>query len=241
MKFVAISDVHIKHSKDDASRLLIHFLESSEAQSADKIFLLGDIFDLMCGPHKEYYDRFIDVFQAMEKIIISGKEIHYAEGNHDLHLEKLFSNHPTFKNIFVHKKPCLFETDGKIFYLSHGDEHELDNHAYHRYMGLINSAPLTFVANYMMPLAVLDWIGNRASKMSRKKGARHFDSEKVRQTFRSGVESTLTGKADVVIGGHSHVKDDYQSPQIRYLNNGYAQNSKTFILVDEGKISFVPL
>lgn len=241
MKFVAISDVHIKHSQDDASRLLISFLNHPETQSADKIFLLGDIFDLMCGPHKAYYERFSDVFQAMEKIIIAGKEIHYTEGNHDLHLGKLFSLHPTLKKIIIHKTPCIFETDGKIFYLSHGDEHELDNHAYHRYMSLINSALLTFVANYVMPLAVLDWIGNRASKLSRKKGARHFDSEKVRQTFRTGVESTLAGKADIVIGGHSHVKDDYQSSKIRYLNNGYAQNSKTFIHVSDGIVSFLPV
>jgi len=238
MKFVAISDVHIKHSQDDASHLLIKFFNHPETQSADRVFLLGDIFDLMCGPHSKYFDRFSDVFGAMEKLIIDGKEIHYTEGNHDLHLTALFRKHPTLKKIIVHKKPIEFETDGKIFYLSHGDEHELDNPAYHRYMKIINSAPLTFVANNIMPLAVLDWIGNRASKISRKKGARSFDAEKVRNKFRSGVESTLQGKADIIIGGHSHVKDDYQSEGLRYLNNGYAQNSKTFIKVENGEVSF---
>jgi UDP-2,3-diacylglucosamine hydrolase len=241
MKFVAISDVHIKHSQDDASHLLIKFLSHQETRDSDKIFLLGDIFDLMCGPHSAYFDRFADVFGAIEKLIIDGKEVHYVEGNHDLHLRKLFDQHPTLKKIIIHKSAISFEADGKIFYLSHGDEHELDNDAYHRYMGLINSTPLTFVANYIMPLSVLDWVGNRASKMSRKKGARHFDSEKVRNKFRAGVESTLVGKADIVIGGHSHVKDDYQGDQIRYINNGYAQASKTFIFVNDAEVSFVPV
>jgi UDP-2,3-diacylglucosamine hydrolase len=241
MKFVAISDVHIKHSKDDASHLLVKFFSHSETQTAQKVFLLGDIFDLMCGPHSDYLTRFEDVFEAMVKLIIDGKEVHYVEGNHDLHLKKLFDKHPTLKKIIIHKKPFSFEANGKIYYLSHGDEHELDNDAYHRYMSFINSAPLTFVANYIMPLSVLDWVGNRASNMSRKKGARHFDSEKVREKFRSGVRETLHGKADVVIGGHSHVKDDYQIEGLRYLNNGYAQNSKTFIYMNEGEISFVPV
>jgi len=241
MKFVAISDVHIKHSQDDASHLLINFLKHPETLGADKIFLLGDIFDLMCGPHEEYFDRFSDVFGQIEQLILQGKEIHYTEGNHDLHLSRLFSKNHLLKNIIIHKAPFQFETDGKTYYLSHGDEHELDNVSYHRYMKIINSSPLTFVANYVMPLSVLDWVGNRASKISRKKGAKYFDSEKVRSKFRHGVESVLSGKVDVVIGGHSHVKDDYRTDKIRYLNNGYALASKTFIYSDHGEISFVPL
>lgn len=241
MKFVAISDVHIKHTHDEASHLLIKFFNHPETKSSDKVFLLGDIFDLMCGPHLSYFDRFQDVFGEIEKLILDGKEIHYTEGNHDLHLSKLFAKHPTLKKIKIHKNPIQFETDGKIFYLSHGDEHELENLAYHRYMSIINSAPLTFVANYIMPLAVLDWVGNRASKISRRKGARHFDLEKVRHKFRSGVESKLQGKVQVIIGGHSHVKDDYVSDGIRYINNGYAQNSKTFISMKDGDINFIPI
>lgn len=241
MKFVAISDVHIKQSQDDASHLLVKFLTHPHTQSSDKVFLLGDIFDLMCGPHLAYFDRFSDVFETIEKLIISGREVHYSEGNHDLHLSLLFSKHPTLKKIIIHKRPIKFEADHKRFYLSHGDEHELYNPAYHRYMSLINSVPLTFVANYVMPLAVLDWVGNRASKMSRRKGARHFDAEKVRQKFRSGVEEKLSGQFDIVVGGHSHVKDDYHGSSVRYLNNGYAQSTKTFILIEQGETSFVPL
>ncbi len=79
MKFVAISDVHIKHSQDDASRLLVKFLNHSEVKNSEKIFLLGDIFDLMCGPHEEYFERFNDVFSAIESHISAGREVHYSE------------------------------------------------------------------------------------------------------------------------------------------------------------------
>ena len=58
MKIVAISDVHVKVPHDDADHLLCRFLTNPIVTSADYILLLGDIFDLMCGPHKAYLENF---------------------------------------------------------------------------------------------------------------------------------------------------------------------------------------
>lgn len=240
MNIVAISDVHIKEPHDEADRLLMDFLSHPETQKSDLVFLLGDIFDLMCGPHTEYINLFSHIFKKIDDLLKSGKKVYFFEGNHDLHLEKLFKKYWPNGEMTSYQSPVKLEILGKKYYFSHGDEHEIDNISYQRYKSLIFSSPLKFVANYLMPLSVLNFFGKRASKQSRKKGVKIFDHEKVRDRFRMGVAATTKGEFDFVLGGHSHVQDLYQltGTQELYINNGYALKTKTFILIKNHEISF---
>lgn len=240
MKVVAISDVHVKFPHDEADKLLMSFLKHPEVQSADYVMLLGDIFDLMCGPHEAYLKKFHHLFTAMDDLIKQGKKLYYFEGNHDLHLKGLFQKFWPENGVEVRQDPLILNLDSKKYYFSHGDEHEVDNLSYQRYKKIIFSPPLRFFANHIMPLAVLDFVGERASKVSRKKGNRIFDAEKVKQRFRSGVNTTTNGQYDFVLGGHSHVKDLYVTPETNqcYINNGYALKTKTFVIIKEHEISF---
>src|SRR6476620_1061721 len=103
----------------------------------------------------------------------------FFEGNHDVHLEKLFKKMWKNDEVLITQEPKIEMIEGKKYYFSHGDEHEIDNHAYHRYMRFIRSKPLKFVADYIMPYALLNFLGERASKISRKKGSKKFDAEGV--------------------------------------------------------------
>lgn len=243
MKIVAISDVHVKKPHDEADKLLLSFLNHSEVQSSDYIVFLGDIFDLMCGPHEEYAESYSHLFNLIEELHSKNKKIFFFEGNHDLHLERLFEKVWAKKVMTISQKPIIEEIDGKKYYFSHGDEHEVDNLSYHRYMKIVRSNPLKFVANHLMPYKVLKFIGERASKMSRKRGSRSFDADLVRETFRQGVKQTTEGKFDFVLGGHSHVQDQYKIPgsEGTYLNNGYALHTRTFILIENHLTRFEPL
>jgi UDP-2,3-diacylglucosamine hydrolase len=197
----------------------------------------------MCGPHDEYLSLYHHHFNALESLLNSGKKIYFFEGNHDVHLERLFKKKWANQEIVLTQKPIIEVIEGKHYYFSHGDEHETDNLSYHRYMKFIRSRPLKFIADYVMPYAVLNFFGQRASKMSRKKGARKFDPEKVRSKFRTGVMEITNGEFDFVLGGHSHVKDEFKINDGKswYLNNGYALQSKTFILIEDHQAQFVPL
>ncbi len=243
MRLAAISDVHVKVPNDEADRLLSKFLVHPEVLSADYVLLLGDIYDLMVGPHTQYFHQFRHHFQAMDELLRLGKKVYFFEGNHDVHLEKLFRDVWKNADVIVSQQPVVLELNGKTYYVSHGDEHEVDNLTYHRYIRFIRSKPLKFVADYLMPYGVLNYIGRRASKVSRKKGLKRFDAEGVRHTFREGVRKTTEGKFDFVLGGHSHVKDLYQIPGTPslYLNNGYALNSGTFICIHDHEVKFLPL
>lgn len=243
MKIAAISDVHVKSPNDEADKLLLAFLNHPEVTSSDYVLLLGDIFDLMCGPHQEYLHLYSHIFKKMDDLVKAGKKVYFFEGNHDVHLEKLFKKLWPQGEVLITQEPVIEEIAGKKYYFSHGDEHEVDNHSYHRYISFIRSRPLKFVADYVMPYSVLNFFGERASKMSRKKGSRLFDAEAVRAKFRHGVEVTTKGQYDLVLGGHSHVKDEYKlsGASSTYFNNGYALNSKTFILISDHVGRFVTL
>lgn len=242
MKVSAISDVHVKIPHDDADRLLCHFLTNSLVIDSDYILLLGDIFDLMCGPHEEYLQRFDHIFNLMDQLVKKGKKVLFFEGNHDVHLERLFKKRWPQGEVSLSQYAQVETIGGKTYYFSHGDEHEIENVSYQRYKNLILSTPLKFVANYIMPYAVLNYIGERASKMSRKRGSKDYNEELIRETFRKGVTQTTKGEYNFVLGGHSHVKDVYTiNDKSTYINNGYALKSKTFLYINDHEISFPPL
>lgn len=243
MKVAAISDVHVKVPHDEADKLLMSFLNHPKVSNSDYIMLLGDIFDLMCGPHNEYLKIYDHIFKKLDELVKAGKKVHFLEGNHDVHLESLFRKFWPNGEVIASQVPFIEMIDGKQYYFSHGDEHEVDNLQYQKYKRIIYSRPLRFVAEYIMPYSVLNFIGERASKVSRKKGHRSFDHELVKTRFRKGVEISTGGKYDFVLGGHSHVQDLFQIPGTNetYINNGYALKSKTFIYISEHEISFQPL
>ncbi len=242
MKLAAISDVHVKVPHDDADRLLCQFLTHPEVQTADYVLLLGDIFDLMCGPHNAYLASFNHIFDLMDGLAKKGNKVFFFEGNHDVHLEKLFKKRWPGGEITLSQNQIIEAIDGKTYYFSHGDEHEVNNLSYQKYKNLILSPPLRFVANHIMPYRVLNFLGERASKMSRKRGSKTYDEGLIKQTFREGVAQTTKGKYDFILGGHSHVKDQYPlSEHSVYVNNGYALKTKSFIMIKDHEISFPSL
>lgn len=242
-KIVAISDVHVKKPGDSSDHILMQFLSHPEVLSADYILLLGDIYDLMCGPHEEYLKLFHHHFEKLRELGSKGKKIYFFEGNHDVHLEQLFSK--VWKNgeVIVSQVPILEVIDGRVYYFSHGDEHEVDNISYHKYIKFIRSGPLKFFANHVMPYKVLNLVGKNASKLSRKKGSKQFNAEKVRGRFRAGIVQTIKENIDFILGGHSHVQDQFLVPgtQSIYVNNGYAPHTKTFIHIEGHKVQFLSL
>ncbi len=242
-KIVAISDVHIKRPGDDGDQLLFQFLSHPLVTTSDLIVLLGDIFDLMCGPHQEYLNLYKHHFQKITDLQKNGKKIYFFEGNHDVHLEKLFKKIWKNNEIFLSQNPVMEIIDGKKYLFSHGDEYDIENLTYHRYLSFIRSAPLKFIADYVMPYNLLSYLGERASRLSRKKGSKSFDPEAVKHKFRSGVSKITRGDFDFVLGGHSHVKDHFVLPGTKsvYINNGYALRSNSFIYIEDHNLKFVNL
>lgn len=249
MKFAAISDVHVKRAGDPAEDLLLAFLRNPDVQSSDIIFLLGDIFDLMIGPHSQYFVRYQAYFEEIKKLLKNGRKICYVEGNHDFHLQQLYKkffivNSNLDSTKFIMDASFEYDCGGKKVYLAHGDDIELNNPNYKLFKSIVTSPPLRYYANYLMPHFLIKSIGEFSSERSRKRNNKRYKAEAdltpVKDNFRLSTEFFhKTHPCDIIVLGHSHVKDLYKSPAgFEYVNNGYAQHTKTYISIENGDISF---
>ncbi len=239
MRLVTLSDIHIKEIGDDGYRCLISFLGNPLTQTATHIALLGDIFDLMAGDHEQYIKRWQEIFEKLRLLCSKGVVVYVAEGNHDMHLTKLFERVRASwgveagHRLQVIQDYKIIEGLNKKIYLSHGDEFNQLDLAYLKYKKIIKNNFFKFVANFIMPLSVLDYVGKIASKKSRAYGERTYNEDDVRQKFRNGLGGLVPPNVNIVIGGHSHVKDDIVVGGFHYLNNGYPPKSKCFVVFDE--------
>lgn len=252
MKYSAISDIHVKRSGDTADLLLLEFLRNPDVQSSDIIFLLGDIFDLMIGPHSQYFTRFQDYFDEIKKLVKSGKRICYVEGNHDFHVKNLYAKYfrvhkELDANLFSISNYFEFNDAGKKMYFCHGDDIELNNPSYKFYKSIVTSPPLKYYANNLMPHFLIKRVGEYSSEKSRLRNNKRYSLESdllpVRDNFRESAEVFhKKNEFQILVCGHSHVKDHYISTNgFEYVNNGYAQHTKTYISIEDGNISYKPI
>lgn len=120
-KYYFISDVHlgteaVKDNKNHEKKL-VEWLAMAQ-NDADKIFLVGDIFDFWFEYKRVVPKGFARVFGKLCEIADSGIEVHFFIGNHDLWTFGYLENEIGLK---VHRKPQIFELNGKKVFIAHGD------------------------------------------------------------------------------------------------------------------------
>ncbi len=238
MTFASISDIHI-HSEGDAGwKCFTQFADHRAVRTASHVGLLGDIFDLMAGDHPEYLTRHVTFFKILRGWCEDGKTVFFAEGNHDMHLGKLLRRATTdwspaaASRLVLLRQDQLITIGGKHYYLGHGDKYNQEDKAYLSWMSFIGKKPWDFVANYLMPYSVLNYLGERASKRSRAHGYRSFDEIAVKEKFRQGLRLLVPPEAEIVVGGHSHVPDVFTWDHKTYVNNGFPPKSGKFVVAD---------
>lgn len=246
-----ISDVHVKDETDDAYHILLKFLDHQKVKNSQKVFFLGDIFDLMSGAHKEYYKKYPDFFQKIKSLVASGVEINYFEGNHDMHIKKLFLNFLSDtdhhkENFKVHRKYYVENIWGKSFYFCHGDEMHKNLTLHKIYKFIIQSFPFQFLSNYVVSYDLLQYFGKKASKASRKRS--QIEQEKIdayRDLFRVSAMRLARKGYDYIVAGHSHILDNYlhsdEDLTFRYLNTGIPVIDRKFLHINQAQEDFEDL
>ena len=245
-----VSDIHIKKCHDPAYNLLMSFFRHPLVRSSGAIYLLGDVFDCMLGRHQEYLKSYSDYFHEIGTVLKAGKEVHYLQGNHDIHVEQnyreYFRQHQIRDNKFIyHVEPFVKSIWGKFFFFAHGDEVEVGNWAHKAYRTFVTSSVMRFLAENIISYNIVHDFIEPFSERSRKRG-QYYNTEDIRKRFRETAMKQGRAGYDYIVFGHSHVKDEYfssgdQGSHFTYLNNGYFLDSESFIYLKEGQHSFVNL
>lgn len=243
MKAYFISDLHIKDQDKTKGLKLIEFLQSLPADTTHLV-LLGDIFDLWIGSHDYFIKKFSKIISEFQKLIDRNVEIHYFEGNHDLHLKSFWGEK---LGMFVHTDEYFFNLDGFVVRAEHGDLMNEDDKSYLFLRKALRTFPMNILAT-QLPGKIVEFIGDRSSRASR------FYNDRINQQYKDKVKKITQDYAQkvykeepfhMIITGHTHVEDDFTfhagTQTVRSINLGTWLDRPRAFLVTKDEQKFIDL
>lgn len=198
-----ISDVHLgfyNRTKDKTREDLFLCLLDKISINAEKIYLVGDIFDFWFDYNtvipKEFYRTLAKLLELKSK----GIEIVYLMGNHDFGHYKFFKDE---LGIEVLQTDLDIKIGNKKFYIAHGDGKAYNDTGYLILKKILRSKWANKTFRFLHPDFGI-WLASNSSQSSRaytdkkdfseKDGLKDFALKKIEEEF------------DYVIMGHKHQK-----------------------------------
>jgi len=111
-----ISDLHLEANRPEIGEQFLHFL-ANEAQSADALYILGDLFEAWLGDDdpNPYYAT---MRQALSELSGHGVSCFFMHGNRDFMIGEQFAEAAGFSLL---TDPVVINLYGEDVLLSHGD------------------------------------------------------------------------------------------------------------------------
>lgn len=222
-KIYFASDLHLGvnafKSSHERELIFCQWLEEI-SEDADRIFLLGDLFDFWFEYGSAVPKGFTRTLGALAKCSDSGIKIDLFTGNHDLWMKDYLVNEIGIK---LHYNPIQTEMMGRSFFIGHGDGLGPGDHGY-KIMKKIFVHPVSkFLYRWLhpdigIPLASYFSSVSRKSQLMVKDYLGHD-----KEWLISFVEEvSATRYFDYFIFGHRHLPIDYKlkNNSSRYINTG---------------------
>jgi UDP-2,3-diacylglucosamine hydrolase len=186
---------------------LLRFLISLQDKASETtLFLVGDIFDLWLGGHSYFVNKFKPIVDELTKFTKNGGQLHYFEGNHDLHLKKFWEKQVGAK---VYEAPEIFLFEDIVIRVEHGDEMDPDDKGYIFLRWLLRTWLFKFIILYL-PGFLVAAIGRWASRTSRTYTNSKRDEERIAHTIHTHAQKIYGDQHfDVIISGHVHLRDEF--------------------------------
>ena len=235
MKCSFISDIHIRHEGDKGSKVLEAFLSHKITQESDKVFFLGDIFEVLIGEHKTYIEEYPTFFNGIIDLVNSGKEVIFIEGNHDFHFKKVITDYISEKTTrgsfhYLLKGEDIILNDKKYYYC-HGYEVDYHNKYFKRWHRVYTSSIFSFFVSNILTHKLIKKLGESAAKDSKRRGKKSFDKKVMEDRYIEGAKSLIKEKnIQGVIAGHTHINafHTFEDEKI-YINCGFPIRDKHFL------------
>lgn len=215
-KTIVLSDIHLG-SKWSKAKEATKFLKEN---TCDNLILCGDIIDgwnLARGKKKKWkkkHTRFIKLLLDIQH----DTQIIYLRGNHDDFLDAVLPM--TFQNIKI-VKDYLYESNGKRFYILHGDVFDTVTS---RFSWLSKIGDVGY--------SILLWMNKIYNNNRTKKGLPYYSlSKEIKNKVKTSVsyisdyehhivDIARKKKCDGVICGHIHHPEMRYYDDVLYLNSG---------------------
>jgi UDP-2,3-diacylglucosamine hydrolase len=201
MRAIFISDVHLKNSTDERALRFLKFLNEI-AQSADTLFILGDLFDYWLPGNPLVERNFSPLIRWFDDYSARGKKIVYLFGNHDFFIEDFAKKR---WNAELYSSDCLLTLGGKKVYLAHGDNVYRKDYGYRLLRPILRNRFTRLLAQGL-PYSLTFKIAQNMSRTSRVYTTLHKNVD-CKTIYRDYAGEKILKGADVVILGHNHLPD----------------------------------
>lgn len=246
MKIYFASDVHLgiqenAQERDECDLKFISWLDSV-AVDAEKIFLLGDIFDFWLEYRNTIPNYYGKVLAKLRELIDRGIEIHFFLGNHDMwtlgYLQKQIG-------LIVHHLPEKIELFGKNIVMGHGHNLHINEPVLLKLMNkLFNSKFVYKTTTFFLHADIMMWLGRKWSRSSRnKKNISHvFHEEKEFVTIFCNRYLKIDNSIDYFIFGHLHTPTHYELKESKsslYILGEWICNPVYGVLSENGDFELI--
>jgi len=214
----------------EREKKLIKWLDQV-APTAEKIYLMGDIFDFWYEYKKVVPKGFVRLQGKIATLCDQGIEIYFFKGNHDMWMFQYFQHELGIKLI---SDELEFECDGKSFYLHHGDGLGNGDHSY-KLLKRIFRNPLCIWLFGILPNRIGLGIAHYFSSKSRSANAANDEvyqegSEWLLQFCNDKVKEK---SYDYMIFGHRHLPLEIDLDNGgKYINLGEWLHHCTYAVFD---------
>ncbi len=116
MSHLFISDLHLDATRPEITELFLRFLRD-EAQQADALYVLGDLFEAWIGDDAPG-ELGIEVARALSACARAGTRLAFMRGNRDFLLGTAYARSASLQLL---PDPCVVALDGEPTLLLHGD------------------------------------------------------------------------------------------------------------------------
>ena len=225
-KTVFISDIHLGAKMSQADKLLDFF----KTFECEKMYLVGDIIDCWAMRGRNYWPQsHNDVVQKLLRRARKGTEIIYIPGNHDEFMREYCD--AEFGHILLQREAVHVGVNGKIFYVTHGDQFDVVT---------TNAKWLAHLGSWAYDVSIMISLG--LNKIRHALGMPYWSlSSYLKQTVKESVnfignyEETLSDYVhkkgfDGIICGHIHHANIRQIGDMTYINCGDWVESLTAVV-----------
>jgi len=196
--------------------------------SAEAIFLMGDLFDFWFEYKTVVPKGFVRVLGKLAEISDAGTPIYFFVGNHDLWMKDYFKEE---LNITVYHKPQEFLINNKKFYIGHGDGLGPADKGYKRMKKVFTFPLFKWMFQWLHPdlgVKLGQYMSVKNKMISGDEDAKYLgdDNEWLVQYCKRKLETT---HYDYFVFGHRHLPLEIKlKKNSTYINLGDWINYYTF-------------
>lgn len=224
-KTYLISDTHFNRETRNKEIKDFFYLLKIIEQDADRLFLVGDIFDFYFEYRNVIPRNYFDIFCEFKKLKDKGIEIHYWAGNHDFWLGEFIQE----IGIEIHNSPATFPLGNRTVLIEHGNE--IDSPEYLRKFFTCKISRLLF--SIIHPDIGIN-LARIISRISRYSSDRDFIDQK---PFIRHAKTRFKNGIDFIIMGHLHKPLIYRDGNRAMFILGDWTHYRSFGIISNGKIS----